>query len=52
MQLPFLQAVLEDFELVPIVVGGAEAAVVAQVRGVSADEVGKKTYENAQRLFG
>jgi len=30
-QLPFLQAVLEDFELVPIVVGAAEAAVVAQV---------------------
>jgi len=30
-QLPFLQAVLQDFKLVPIVVGGADADMVAQV---------------------
>jgi AmmeMemoRadiSam system protein B len=30
-QLPFLQAVLKEFELVPIVVGDADAAIVAQV---------------------
>lgn len=37
-QLPFLQTVLDDFTLVPVVVGGADAATVAAVVDTLAEE--------------